>query len=385
MRCAVRLHRIIRQSDDAYRNFLMGYRHGRVSPTDLHWIERNCLIDKPRDHVTTLYPRVSQAEERNKECLALLAQPNHEYTMMTRHALNYDVSRYDAKVHAKQAHVTLAVGAEVTLTRNIDTARGYTNGARGRVVAFVQIDALTTYAKKDGTRALIQTQTLPASSRTFAGTTQLSPDCEIRTLSNNVFTTEFTDASHTHASLAFTRNSETLWQHNPLVGASGSFNALCALLPVVRFYHDEPADVPDDECSRAYVIAPAVWAISQYEESSLRVVTNHVQIPLRLAWAMSIHASQGMTLPEVDVDLRLSFAAGQSYVAISRCVDIRKLRIIAKPRDANAAGDAYEPVQWFTGTSEVSDTRERVERFETALFGNAARYYNMSPSHRKKT
>lgn len=43
-----------------------------------------------------------------------------------------------------------------------------------------------------------------------------------------------------------------------------------------------------------------------------------LQIPLRLAWAMTIHKSQGMSLEEAEIDLRKSFSYGMGYVAISR-------------------------------------------------------------------
>lgn len=51
------------------------------------------------------------------------------------------------------------------------------------------------------------------------------------------------------------------------------------------------------------------------------------QVPLKLAWALSIHKAQGMTLPHVQVALRAAFQPGQVYVALSRAVDKNGLRI----------------------------------------------------------
>jgi ATP-dependent DNA helicase PIF1 len=53
------------------------------------------------------------------------------------------------------------------------------------------------------------------------------------------------------------------------------------------------------------------------------------QIPLRLAWAVTIHKSQGKTFNKVTLDLgRGAFAAGQIYVALSRCRDFEGLSLI---------------------------------------------------------
>lgn len=55
-----------------------------------------------------------------------------------------------------------------------------------------------------------------------------------------------------------------------------------------------------------------------------------VQFPLRLAWAVTIHKSQGLTFNEVCIDASRSFASGQVYVALSRCRTFDGLHLLSR-------------------------------------------------------
>lgn len=83
---------------------------------------------------------------------------------------------------------------------------------------------------------------------------------------------------------------------------------------------------PDGLSSRTVLIEPERWDV--VDENNEQILVSRVQLPLILAWAMSIHKSQGQTLSHVRVDLSRIFEKGHAYVALSRAVSRDNLQVV---------------------------------------------------------
>lgn len=93
---------------------------------------------------------------------------------------------------------------------------------------------------------------------------------------------------------------------------------------VVDFSKDGSPIVETDRGTRI-VAEPQKWEFKDVEEKTLASIT---QIPLRLAWAITVHKSQGMSLSAAEIDLSSAFVAGLGYVALSRVTAMDGIRLL---------------------------------------------------------
>jgi uncharacterized protein YpbB len=96
-------------------------------------------------------------------------------------------------------------------------------------------------------------------------------------------------------------------------------------LAVIKKIEDDKIIVTFNDSKEDFQLRRETWEnISYSVEAGTEKIQKHElgtfsQYPLRLAWAITIHKSQGLTFDKVIIDAGQSFAAGQVYVALSRC------------------------------------------------------------------
>eukprot|EP00796_Vickermania_ingenoplastis_P010151 gene10151-7108_t len=159
----------------------------------------------------------------------------------------------------------LRVGCRVMLTKNLDVAAGLVNGSAGTIVGFFDF-------KKNKDQTSLNFSTSNAL-RVCRGSSE--------------------------------RGSEKAH----------------AMLPIVEFEIAGSAGLSGTV--RKVVVEPTMWT----ELEGDKTVSCTVQLPLIVAFAITIHKSQGMSLSTVDIDFSSSFESGQAYVALSRCRELEGVRL----------------------------------------------------------
>ncbi|RMD94078.1 MAG: helicase, partial [Calditrichaeota bacterium] len=92
----------------------------------------------------------------------------------------------------------------------------------------------------------------------------------------------------------------------------------------VAAFSDDDFPIVKTLDGRTILAEPEEWSVQDEFGHSLASFT---QLPLRLAWAITVHKSQGMTLDAAEIDLSHTFEKGQGYVALSRLKSLQGLKL----------------------------------------------------------
>ncbi|MDD4107680.1 MAG: helix-turn-helix domain-containing protein [Prolixibacteraceae bacterium] len=141
----------------------------------------------------------------------------------------------------------------------------------------------------------------------------------------------------------------------------------------VTAVYDEYIEVMCQDETEPVMVGQDIWENTKYRlnEKTVEIEENvagkFIQYPLKLAWAITIHKSQGLTFEKAVIDARQSFAHGQVYVALSRCKSLEGL-ILSTPlsntsviKDNTVAHFSNESEHNQPGEAELKKYREEYE------------------------
>jgi ATP-dependent DNA helicase PIF1 len=138
---------------------------------------------------------------------------------------------------------------------------------------------------------------------------------------------------------------------------------------VVDFEKNTDYPIVELKNGRKITITPESWELRDGDKKRAGLS----QIPLRLAWAITVHKSQGMTLDAARVDLRRAFVEGMGYVALSRVRSLDTLSLaginqmalrvspVALEIDENLRSRAQSDARRFEHLRELAKQREKEE------------------------
>lgn len=303
---SVLLTKPFRQGDDKFFDILQHIRHGTVTSEHIaHLFKHSLKTIDPTMPVARIVGTNAQAGKYNQDMIdklpgqAVLVKGEkcniHRAKGHARTKETSELAKADTALNRNityPVHQYLKIGSRVMLKTNLDVSKGFVNGSQGTVVGFTHPDL---------ERPTDETET-PA-------------EVAARIIEHeNALRKELGITCPPHS---MTHLDDDMWAWTKLVKKGTTFVNVKvfpkARLPVVRF----------DRCG-SYLTVPMVVRMQPVSSGGFRAV---VACPIVQAWAITVHASQGMTLDAVSVDFSNMFQPGQAYVAISRAKTNDKLHL----------------------------------------------------------
>ena len=169
------------------------------------------------------------------------------------------------------------------------------------------------------------------------------------------------------ARVMFTRNNPNEGYVNGTLGEIVDFvNAdVKEVVGMVTLVSTEPDPVVLTFDGRRIVVAREEW---QFEEDG-KVRAHIRQMPLKLAWAITVHKSQGMTLDAAEIDLSRAFERGMGYVALSRVKSLANISLLGFNQTALEVSDRIKKID-----AEFITQSEETEQYLASLGAEALKH-----------
>jgi ATP-dependent DNA helicase PIF1 len=317
------LHHVFRQKDPKFAGMLNEMREGRLSENSITEFRKLSRPLPMEDQLvaTELFPTRVEVDKANRERLGLLQGANFTFDAVDGGTIQEKAFRDKLLANCLAPEtIVLKKGAQVMLIKNIDES--LVNGSVGRVIAFMDERAFDSYSVTQGMDEPASPTTQNSATQSAGGGTSIK------------------DIMMGQA------NTSKLW-------------------PLVRFSIA-------DGTHRDLLCQAESW---KFELPTGEVQASRSQVPLILAWALSIHKAQGQTLDRVKVDLGKVFEKGQAYVALSRATCMEGLQVLRfDPKKVNA----HERVRVFysnlSRAEDATNKRQKLSDLPKKLGRDAADY-----------
>src|SRR5246127_2961403 len=168
--------------------------------------------------------------------------------------------------------------------------------------------------------------------------------------------------------LELKKGAQIMFVKNDATGAQRFFNGKIA---VVSFIDVEDIEVQFEDGTRLY-LEKYTWENIKYKlnettnEIEEQITGTFTQYPVKLAWAITVHKSQGLTFDKAIVDIGAAFAPGQAYVALSRLRSLQGLVLTSAIRYNGITQDAK--VVEFGKTKEGQESLNELIKKEGLVF-----------------
>ena len=148
--------------------------------------------------------------------------------------------------------------------------------------------------------------------------------------------------------------------------ASGKQLFFNGKIGVVSSLNDKEIEIDFRDGTKPFLLENYEWKNIKYD---LNPVTNDIeetevgsfiQYPIKLAWAITVHKSQGLTFEKAILDINRAFAPGQVYVALSRLKSLNGL-VLTSPIQFNAISQDKTLVDYADNKPKTEDVKHIID------------------------